>query len=85
MVVGTPQLHLATTTTPSPPPEGTAVTTTEPTPPPQAGKYEQLIAEPAVLQAPELWFNAARLDRSIALAIGDWAALAHPRPASIIA
>lgn len=45
----------------------------------------ELIADPALLEAPELWFNAARLDHSVALSTGDWAALAHPRLASIIA
>jgi Ala-tRNA(Pro) deacylase len=39
----------------------------------------ELIADPAVLANPELFFNAARLDRSLALATGDYAALAKPR------
>lgn len=39
----------------------------------------ELIADPAVLASPELFFNAARLDRSLALATGDYAALAKPR------
>ena len=38
----------------------------------------ELIADPALFQAPELFFNAARLDRSIALATDDYARLAAP-------
>ncbi|GLY64107.1 YbaK/EbsC family protein [Amycolatopsis taiwanensis] len=45
----------------------------------------ELIADPALLQTPELFFNAARLDRSIALATGDYARLAAPRVAPITA
>ena len=39
----------------------------------------ELIVDPAVLASPELFFNAARLDRSLALATGDYAALVQPR------
>jgi Ala-tRNA(Pro) deacylase len=45
----------------------------------------ELIADPALLAAPELFFNAARLDRSIALATEDYARLAAPRIARITA
>ncbi|MEC3955861.1 YbaK/EbsC family protein [Nocardia sp. CDC153] len=43
----------------------------------------ELIADPALLQIPELYFNAARLDRSIALATDDYIRLAQPRLAPI--
>ncbi|MEV0406716.1 YbaK/prolyl-tRNA synthetase associated domain-containing protein [Actinoallomurus sp. NPDC050550] len=43
----------------------------------------ELIADPALLDAPELFFNAARLDRSIALATDDYVRLAAPRLAPI--
>lgn len=39
----------------------------------------ELIADPALLSFPELFFNAARLDRSIALATEDYVRLAAPR------
>lgn len=39
----------------------------------------ELIADPALLAFPELFFNAARLDRSIALATQDFVRLARPR------
>ena len=45
----------------------------------------ELIADPALLEAPELFFNAARLDRSIALATDDYVRLAAPRTAPITA
>lgn len=45
----------------------------------------ELVADPALLQPPELYFNAARLDRSIALATDDYARLAAPRTAPITA
>jgi Ala-tRNA(Pro) deacylase len=45
----------------------------------------ELIADPALLDQGELYFNAARLDRSIALASADYLRLARPRLASIIA
>jgi len=41
--------------------------------------------DPAVLRLPELYFNAARLDRSIAMATDDYARLAAPRVAAIAA
>lgn len=43
----------------------------------------EVIADPALLKAPELYFNAARLDRSIALATKDYIRLADPRIAPI--
>ena len=43
----------------------------------------EVIADPALLEAPELFFNAARLDRSIALATDDYVRLADPRLAPI--
>ncbi|MEV4572784.1 YbaK/prolyl-tRNA synthetase associated domain-containing protein [Nonomuraea jabiensis] len=43
----------------------------------------ELIADPALLDQPELYFNAARLDRSVALATDDYVRLAEPRVASI--
>lgn len=43
----------------------------------------ELLADPALLDAPELYFNAARLDRSLAVRTADWAALARPRLAEI--
>ena len=45
----------------------------------------ELIADPALLETPELFFNAARLDRSIALATDDYTRLAAPRIAPITA
>ncbi|MCP9950666.1 YbaK/EbsC family protein [Actinomadura madurae] len=45
----------------------------------------EVVADPALLQAPELFFNAARLDRSIALATDDYLRLASPRIAPITA
>ena len=39
----------------------------------------ELIADPSLLTPPELYFNAARLDRSIALATDDYVRLAAPR------
>lgn len=43
----------------------------------------ELIADPKLLRLPELFFNAARLDRSIALATEDYVRLAAPRIAAI--
>ncbi|TQS27161.1 YbaK/EbsC family protein [Microbispora sp. KK1-11] len=43
----------------------------------------EVIADPALLRVPELFFNAARLDRSIALATDDYVKLAAPRVAPI--
>ncbi|WP_067539048.1 YbaK/EbsC family protein [Nocardia crassostreae] len=45
----------------------------------------ELVADPALLDLPELYFNAARLDRSIALATEDYVRLATPRIAAITA
>lgn len=45
----------------------------------------ELIADQGLLKLPELFFNAARLDRSIALATDDYVRLAAPRMAAITA
>ena len=45
----------------------------------------ELIADPALLDCGELYFNAGRLDRSVALASDDYLSLADPRIARIIA
>ena len=39
----------------------------------------ELVADPDVVVQPRLYFNAARLDRSLALSGADYAALAKPR------
>src|SRR6185437_6091403 len=39
----------------------------------------ELIADPALLAGPEIYFNAARLDRSIAMATDDYLRIASPR------
>ncbi|NIK58084.1 YbaK/EbsC family protein [Kribbella shirazensis] len=39
----------------------------------------ELIADPAVIAEPEIYFNAARLDRSIMLSGADYKTLARPR------
>jgi Ala-tRNA(Pro) deacylase len=39
----------------------------------------ELVADPAVLAQPRLYFNAARLDRSISLATADYERIARPR------
>ena len=39
----------------------------------------ELVADPGLLKFPELFFNAGRLDRSIALASEDYVRLAAPR------
>jgi Ala-tRNA(Pro) deacylase len=44
----------------------------------------ELIADPALLDASVLYFNAGRLDRSIALASQDYLRMAGPRIARII-
>jgi Ala-tRNA(Pro) deacylase len=44
----------------------------------------ELIVDPALLDFPELYFNAARLDRSLALATKDYTRVATPRVAPII-
>jgi Ala-tRNA(Pro) deacylase len=38
-----------------------------------------LVVDPAVLTQPRLYFNAARLDRSVSLATTDYARIAQPR------
>ena len=43
----------------------------------------QLIADPALLEHDELYFNAARLDRSMALRTADYVRIAQPRVARI--
>ena len=43
----------------------------------------ELIVDPALLAHDEVYFNAARLDRSLALRTEDYLALAHPRVARI--
>jgi Ala-tRNA(Pro) deacylase len=43
----------------------------------------ELIVDPALLEHEEIYFNAARLDRSLALKTSDYAAIAHPRLARI--
>jgi len=45
----------------------------------------ELIVDPALLDHGELYFNAGRLDRSVALASEDYVRLARPRLARIIA
>ncbi len=45
----------------------------------------ELIADPALLDHGELYFNAGRLDRSVALASEDYLRLARPRIARIAA
>jgi Ala-tRNA(Pro) deacylase len=39
----------------------------------------ELIADPAIVKSDVLYFNAARLDRSVCVSGADYAALAHPR------
>jgi Ala-tRNA(Pro) deacylase len=39
----------------------------------------ELISDPSVLTVPELYFNAARLDRSVALSTEDYVRLASPQ------
>jgi Ala-tRNA(Pro) deacylase len=43
----------------------------------------ELIVDPAVLHQPEIFFNAASLDRSLALSTDDYQRLAQPRLAPI--
>jgi Ala-tRNA(Pro) deacylase len=42
-----------------------------------------LVVDPGLLSVPEIYFNAARLDRSIALATEDYLRLASPRVVAI--
>ncbi|XVQ07744.1 YbaK/EbsC family protein [Spirillospora sp. CA-255316] len=39
----------------------------------------ELVVDPGLLEAPELFFNAGRLDRSMALAVEDYVRVAEPR------
>jgi len=39
----------------------------------------ELLADPSLLSHEEIFFNAARLDRSMALKTADWTAIAQPR------
>ncbi|MFP3969377.1 YbaK/EbsC family protein [Actinomadura fulvescens] len=43
----------------------------------------ELVVDPALLEHAEIYFNAARLDRSMALATADYRSLARPRTAAI--
>jgi Ala-tRNA(Pro) deacylase len=45
----------------------------------------ELVVDPSLLGAPELFFNAARLDRSVALATEDYVRIAGPRIEPIVA
>jgi Ala-tRNA(Pro) deacylase len=45
----------------------------------------ELIADVAIERAPELYFNAARLDRSVAMRTADYLRIARPRMAPIVA
>jgi Ala-tRNA(Pro) deacylase len=45
----------------------------------------QLVADPTLLEHPELFFNAGRLDRSVALDTDDYLRLARPQLAAIAA
>jgi Ala-tRNA(Pro) deacylase len=44
----------------------------------------QLIADPDLLNADEIFFNAARLDQSLALSTSDYLTLAAPRVERIV-
>ncbi|MEY9878384.1 Ala-tRNA(Pro) deacylase [Streptacidiphilus sp. MAP12-33] len=43
----------------------------------------ELLADPALFEVPELYFNAARLDRSVVIRAEDYRRLARPRVESI--
>ncbi|HZH39396.1 MAG TPA: YbaK/EbsC family protein [Gemmatimonadales bacterium] len=43
----------------------------------------ELVADPRILATPEIFFNAARLDRSLCLKTEDYRAIANPRVAQI--
>lgn len=45
----------------------------------------ELLVDPRVLEQPRLFFNAARLDRSVSLATSDYEAIAQPTLAPIAA
>jgi Ala-tRNA(Pro) deacylase len=42
-----------------------------------------LLCDPSLLEHEELWFNAGRLDRSMAMAAADWTRIAKPQLARI--
>ena len=44
----------------------------------------ELVADPSVLSAPVLYFNAARLDQSIRMRASDYERIARPRVAMIV-
>lgn len=44
----------------------------------------EVIADPSLLETDELFFNAARLDRSLVLKTSDYRTLAHPRLERIV-
>lgn len=43
----------------------------------------QLVVDPQLLEEDEIWFNAARLDRSVAISGRDYAELARPLVAAV--
>ncbi len=43
----------------------------------------EVIVDPALLEHPEFFFNAARLDRSLALATDDYVRIAQPRTEAV--
>jgi Ala-tRNA(Pro) deacylase len=45
----------------------------------------ELVVDPSLLELEEIFFNAARLDRSVALVTDDYVRLAEPRVAAIVA
>ena len=45
----------------------------------------ELVADPKILATNEMFFNAARLDRSLCLATEDYKAIANPRVAQVAA
>ncbi|SDM74386.1 YbaK/EbsC family protein [Nonomuraea jiangxiensis] len=49
------------------------------------GPRLELVVDPKLLDLPRLYFNAARLDRSIAMSVDDYVRIAAPRIASITA
>jgi Ala-tRNA(Pro) deacylase len=44
----------------------------------------ELIVDPSLLENEEIYFNAARLDRSMVLKASDYATIAHPRLERIV-
>jgi Ala-tRNA(Pro) deacylase len=53
--------------------------------PPLWEEHFELVVDPELLEHKEIYFNAALLDRSIALPTSDYQSLAHPRTAPIAA